>query len=319
MEHPKDNNTTAASTGQGVPIVNINGARVKKIREEKGLTQLYLSEVVGVTTDTISRWENRRYPSIKLENAKNLAQALEVELEEILEKSSGDPGKEIQPPQVEIKKKFYPRTIISLTLSIILAGIISGMVIWYFFPADTPAPDVSAIRILPPHVPPGQIFPVLIRVNNPSETSIALIIKETVPPGTGIETGVPSFTTINPEKNELKWISRTENRQSVFAYLARASRDAAGNTLLIFNGSITLKQKTGSHTRIDGNSSISISPYHWADTNKDEMIDDEEILAVYDLYSDIREIGFNRDLIDDIWAGSGYRWDEKKEQYVVLD
>lgn len=299
--------------------MHINGARIKKIREEKGLTQLYLSEVVGVTTDTISRWENRRYPSIKLENARNLAQALEVKLEEILEQTPGGPEEETPPRPVERKRKLPPRFLFSFALIIIAAVILTGLTLRYFSPASAPAPDVTATRILPPHVPPGQVFPVLIRVENPGGTSIALILKETFPPGTGIETGVPAYTAIDPKKNELKWISRTDDTQIVFAYLARSPNEMPLGSRLVFDGSITLKQNAGSRNTIAGNADLSISPYHWADTNRDEMIDDEEILAVYDLYSDIQEIGFNRDLIDAIWAGSGYRWDEKNEQYVVLD
>ena len=68
------------------PMVRIDGVRVREIREQKGLTQLYLATAVEVTTDTISRWENKRYPSIKGENAEKLAEALEVDLEEILDK-----------------------------------------------------------------------------------------------------------------------------------------------------------------------------------------------------------------------------------------
>ena len=66
--------------------VNIDGSKIKTLREQQGLTQLYLATVVEVTTDTISRWENRHYQSIKRENAEKLAEALEVSLEELLEK-----------------------------------------------------------------------------------------------------------------------------------------------------------------------------------------------------------------------------------------
>ena len=67
-------------------MVKIDGSKVRNLREAKGLTQLYIATVVGVTTDTISRWENKRYPSIKEENALKLAEALEVTLDDILEK-----------------------------------------------------------------------------------------------------------------------------------------------------------------------------------------------------------------------------------------
>ena len=67
-------------------MVKIDGSKVRSLRESKGLTQLYIATVVEVTTDTISRWENKRYPSIKEENALKLAEALEVTLDDILEK-----------------------------------------------------------------------------------------------------------------------------------------------------------------------------------------------------------------------------------------
>jgi len=71
-----------------VPMARIDGAEIRRLRESKGLTQLYLATFIGVTTDTISRWENRRYPSIKLDNAERLAQALEVNLQAILDQQS---------------------------------------------------------------------------------------------------------------------------------------------------------------------------------------------------------------------------------------
>ena len=71
-------------------MVKIDGSRVRNLRESKGLTQLYIATVVGVTTDTISRWENNRYPTIRRENALKLAEALEVPLDDILLKPAGE-------------------------------------------------------------------------------------------------------------------------------------------------------------------------------------------------------------------------------------
>ena len=65
--------------------VCLNAKAVRRIREDKKLTQLYVAKVVGVTTDTISRWENNRYPTMKTSNALRLAEALEVPLKDILQ------------------------------------------------------------------------------------------------------------------------------------------------------------------------------------------------------------------------------------------
>jgi transcriptional regulator with XRE-family HTH domain len=44
----------------GIMMVKIDGSKVRRLREQKGLTQLYVATAVQVTTDTISRWENKR-------------------------------------------------------------------------------------------------------------------------------------------------------------------------------------------------------------------------------------------------------------------
>ena len=75
----------------GPAMVKIDGSRIRAIREEKGLTQLYVATAVEVTTDTVSRWENKRYPTIKKENGLKLAEALEVELSEILDSTETSP------------------------------------------------------------------------------------------------------------------------------------------------------------------------------------------------------------------------------------
>ncbi|MHB8765688.1 MAG: helix-turn-helix domain-containing protein, partial [Deferrisomatales bacterium] len=72
------------------PTLRLDGDRIRTLREDKGLTQLYVAEVAGVSVATVSRWENNRTPAVKRENAEALAQALEVEVDQILQ--PGLPG-----------------------------------------------------------------------------------------------------------------------------------------------------------------------------------------------------------------------------------
>src|SRR6185369_7450737 len=85
------------------PSVAIDGSRIRSVRETKKLTQLYVASVVGVTTDTISRWENNRYPSIKRDNAEKLASALEVDLLDILRQEEVAEVLEAVPPAPAIR------------------------------------------------------------------------------------------------------------------------------------------------------------------------------------------------------------------------
>ena len=73
------------------PTVRVNGDEVRHIRETKALTQLYVAEGVGVSVDTVSRWENNRTQAVRRDNAAALAQALEVPLAEILQEESPQP------------------------------------------------------------------------------------------------------------------------------------------------------------------------------------------------------------------------------------
>jgi transcriptional regulator with XRE-family HTH domain len=317
----KEKKTDNPSYPGSVPMVRIDGAKIRQLRENQKLTQLYISTVVGVTTDTISRWENKHYQSIKLENAEKLAQALEVSFEDIL-KQDEQTNPEPQDPDIQPQKQGYTeqpgypkRTVI---LSILLISVISGITLYAIF-SQQPQITVSAQRILPPHVSPGQDFPVLIRVLSPDKTPVSLIIKELIPHGALVQQGLPAITNIDHKENSLKWIRRIDSSESVYAYLCQVPEQILQGDQLIFNGTITLKNNVGARQTIEGTSSLTIAPFHWADSNKDYMIDDEEILAVYDTYSDIGDLPFNLELIDSIWASNSYAWDSTKKKYTPID
>lgn len=60
------------------------GEQLRKVREEKGMTQQSLTEKVYVTRQTVSRWEGgERYPD--LITAKKLASVLEVRIDDLLD------------------------------------------------------------------------------------------------------------------------------------------------------------------------------------------------------------------------------------------
>ncbi len=321
MDKPDRTATTNSLPGT-LPMARIDGVKVRGLRESKGLTQLYLATVVGVTTDTISRWENRRYPSIKLENAEKLAQALEVDLQTILEQGDGGPQQPVPPaggtnnePPVAppARRSLVPWILLVALVAVLGAG---GAGYLLFGPHDI---TVSAERILPAHVPAGQSFPVLIRVRMSEAGPVALIIKEVLPPACVVVDSEPALTTFDARNRTIKWIRRAKTRQLTFAYVVRAPAGAVAGKHLDFAGSITLKQGGRDLVPTRGATTITIAPFHWADTNSDGIVDDEEILTVYDRYSDMPDLKFDRNLIDNIWAGRGYYWDRKTGKYVVLE
>ena len=299
-------------------MVRIDGSKVRRLREAKGLTQLYIATVVGVTTDTISRWENKRYPTIKQENGLKLAEALEVSLDDILETeepaAEGQEFSEIIVPQVSSRRQFRPLIWLTLLTVIFLLPFI-----WFHFkPPEKPMVSISASRILPPHIPVGQPFPVILQVKAAKEGSFSLILREDLPAGCEIIQSVPPHTGIDKKTGSIKWLSRTRGRVTTFVYLARHEPTSDSGGSLRFSGSVTLRDGGASGTSISGSQVVPIANYHWADTNQDNRIVDDEILEAYDVFNALDELDYDWQEIDDIWSGEGYHWNEASKKYVIL-
>lgn len=305
-------------------MIKIDGAKIKLLREQQGLTQLYLATAVEVTTDTISRWENRRYPSIKRDNGLKLAEALNVPLEELLEDILPDAPEEDGPGQPLIldndvkagieaarkkPRKMWPLLLLSGTLLLIIIAL--G---WFFYHFQS-AGGFTAERILPPHCISGQPFPVVIKLTRKTSVPSALIIKETPPSNSVIKATSPKVTpNIGRTAKQIKWLKKIDDK-ALFAYLLSVS----GNEQEIVQFSGTAAISHASETTIAGPATTVISHYHWADTNKDNVIGDAEILDVYERYGDITELDLDIDQIEEIWLGSSYVWDEAQGTIKIID
>jgi transcriptional regulator with XRE-family HTH domain len=330
----------------GIPMVNIDGARIRRIREEKGLTQLYVATVVGVTTDTISRWENRRYPNIKKENAVKLAEALETQLAEIID--HGQPAAPAEPPpqsftpaqQEEVplhtpppepkpaigpaaaqaeprKPRLAPRpTIILLgAVALLVVGVIT---LFWWYSANDGENQVEAFRILPTHAPPGLSFPVLIEVTTTASRPFSLILKETLPPDCIPTQGKPQFASQESAPPVLKWIGKISGERAVYSYLAKLRPETKMESAHQFTGGVTVRSDDNPSIPLSGNDSLQATPFHWADSNSDGRIDDEELLTVYETYGGIDGLQFGRKLIEEIWTAKGYRWNPETRSYEIL-
>lgn len=298
----------------GPPMVKIDGDRIRRIRESKGLTQLYVATVVEVTTDTISRWENRRYPSIKQENGLKLAEALEVTLDDILEKNPVETTTVAESNTMTTGVSPKGRRYLPALLVLLALGLLT---FWWPKNGQHP-PEVTANRLLPSHIPAGQPFPVIVTISPNQTEPLSLILSESLPQGCTVIAGQPPLTAAGKGNGVIKWLSRLEGRKVFFAYLVQTTPAAAERSPLRFDGTVTLKTKSRSTIAVQGPSSIAIAPYHWADSNRDNSIDDEEILTVYDQYEAVEPLDTSWELIDDIWTGQGYRWDPETGEFIVL-
>jgi len=299
-------------------MVKIDGSKVRSLRESKGLTQLYIATVVGVTTDTISRWENKRYPSIKEENGLKLAEALEVSLGELLEKDEKPPEQD-ETPAIAVSQPRTPKSNRILLWLLLLIVVLLLPFIWYSIRQPVPV-TIFATRLLPPHIPATQPFPVVIQVTTKQQGPFSLILKEILPEGCEPIVSAPPFTGFDRKTSSLKWITRTSGQITTFVYLAKKTgtdSGAANDTPLRFSGSVTLRDKKSAETNIAGSLVLPLADFHWADANRDNRIEDAEILAVYDTFSALDTIKYDWQKIDEIWSGQSYHWDADKQEYII--
>jgi transcriptional regulator with XRE-family HTH domain len=309
METLEDKSERSAS-----PIVAIDGTAIKRIREAKKLTQLYVASVVGVTTDTISRWENNRYPTIKRDNAEKVATALEVPLEEILrqEPSAPEPEPEAVPLPSTRRQRLAP-LVLAVGLGTLLVTLLVGIVL-----SRWGAVELAAIRTLPPFGAPGQLVPVQVKVERRAATGGGFIVKERIPAGWRFVSSNPPVTGDVGER-EVKWLVPGGAGPVAISYTLLAPREFPLGQQAEFGGEIVLAD--GNATRrgtIGGTGRLTVNGRHWADTNGDGRIDDNEIMPAYYLSEEMKGLGLDWKTIETIWSSAGYTWNEKLKIFEVV-
>ena len=309
-------------------MVKIDGTKVRAIREQKGLTQLYVATVVEVTTDTVSRWENKRYPTIKKENGLKLAEALEVELSEILDSADEREPPEGDAPEPEVLPPPSPATDATkensapaswykkpghLSILIVIAAILGG--IWatlhYLSPGDSIS-ETTVTRVVSPYFIPGKPFPVFLKILNSSPDAVSIIVKEELPADTKFTAAFPPSS--GTPGTTVKWLTKVSGSE-LFFYTVTTDPSFQGT--LSFSGSV--RDGNGSHAaEILGDAHTRSSIHHWADIDGDNRISDEEILRVYDLVANETPTALDLDLLEEMWLGEGYRWQPEQQQFSIL-
>ena len=290
------------------PSVAIDGDAARRIREDKRLTQLYVAKVVGVTTDTVSRWENNRYPTIRRENALKLAEALEVELAEILK------PEDEQPDATQDDRPGMSRRRIALLLGVLVLAVGGGL--YLLFRLQNPAlPAMAATRYLPPFAAPGSR--VLIRVDLSLENGLkGLILREKYPSGWAFVDAYPAASGADEKTGVVRWIFRNPAQKMSVFYLLRVAESATADSDLSFNGELIVNYNgRQSAVALSSVGDIKVAPLHWADNNGNGVIDDMEILELSEMTEKTGPLDLNWDLIEEIWKEGSYRWDSDKRQF----
>ncbi len=295
----------------------IDGAKIKSIREAQKLTQLYVATCLEITVDTVSRWENGRSPNIKLENAEKLAEIFDISLADIEDSPPLPDEDEVR----AVDSNDNGQATISKLWWVGLLGLLAviGIVVFLLLSPSSVKIEMDVQRLLPRHASPQQPFPVVIRVQTHSEQQVSFILKEQVAEGCQVIEGEPPLMAVNQEGRFIKWLSQSGGDDTLyFAYLAQAGPDLQEGATLSFDGEVLVKGRFAHKQAIAGVSSLVIINYHWADANRDYVIDDEEILTIYNSFKVLKDLGVDIAEIQQIWASKGYRWNQDDEKFVEI-
>ncbi len=292
------------------PTVCLDGTAIRRIREEKKLTQLYMAKVVGVTTDTISRWENNRYPSIKKENALRLAEALEVSIEDILEGKTGECPLSDRPRTS--RRPFY-LAFLALLVLIALAGL-------HFFFDRQEVFETGFIveRLLPKYAAPGSIIPVRVQLRTEGEKE-GFVLREHFPQGWKLIEANPPASSLDNEHGTVRWIIKSGESPRLIAYLIKVEAGAELGKEASFRGEVVVRLE-GSSTPIpvSGTAQMQVAPFQWADLNGDNRIDDCEMLEASDIVDEIKGVHIDWNQLEEIWDAGSYRWDKQQRRFFPV-
>jgi DNA-binding XRE family transcriptional regulator len=287
--------------------VCLDGSAVKRCREDHKLTQLYVSKVVGVTTDTISRWENNRYPSIRRENAIKLAEALESPLEDILKKP--------ELPQVQDETGDKRPLLLLMSVALVVGVVIMSLV--NMLSSDSPLPTpVTAERVLPVYAAPGAAVPVQVKLTYRTKAE-GFILREYFPKGWKVLQAYPPASSLDNVNGIARWIIKESDRHDRIVYLLQADRNLKGPLDVQLQGEVVAgKESNQTAVPVQGESKMTIGVVHWADADGDGSINDVEMLQASYTVAEMEGVHIDWEQLEDLWDAGSYRWEKKKGRFV---
>ncbi len=309
------------------PTVCLDGAAVRRIREEQRLTQLYVAKVVGVTTDTISRWENNRYPTVRRENLFKLAEALESPAHllvkvDVCALESIEEGDNIAAVASAVPESTVPSLRPLLFPGIVALLLVAGFLFYLWLRPPTSnfhgdSPDMTIFRTLPRYAAPGMVIPVRLHLNVDDATK-RYIIREHFPPGWEVIETSPPASSVDNQDGIARWIVKQGEKSSLIVYLVRVDVRSPMGMIARFRGEIITNFDEKNQTIASvGETEMTVGPYNWSDLDGDNTIDDAEMLEASLAFEELEGVHLEWQELEHIWDAGHYRFDQARGRFIA--
>jgi len=180
-------------------------------------------------------------------------------------------------------------------------------------------PPIAAERKLPRFGAPGEIIPVQIKVSREGSGKEGIIIKERLPAGWRLIASFPLAAAGRDTAGEVKWLIPGGSDQFTLSYTVQVGPVALLASEAAFAGSVVASAGGLARTEtIGGDLTVKVAGMHWADTDGDGRIDDNEIMPAYYLTEELKGLELDWKTIEVIWSGKGYVWDRRAGGFAVV-
>jgi hypothetical protein len=156
---------------------------------------------------------------------------------------------------------------------------------------------------------------VLIEITGEADSKQTLLIREELF-GQGTAIGPSGGDTPKQFGKNPRWIGTLSDGRATFLYLVQPGGTAAEHQDAIrFSGDLVFREGQTRGEKIGGPDHIALTPSHWADSNQDYVISDNEILLAYETFSIPGGNLINFTAIEELWLAGGYVWDTQTRSF----
>ncbi|WP_236685583.1 hypothetical protein [Geobacter pickeringii] len=162
------------------------------------------------------------------------------------------------------------------------------------------------------------MVPVQVKIAREAGDASGFIVKERFPAGWRFMGANPPITGEVGDQG-VKWLIPGGAGPVTISYALQIPPDTPLGGRVTFDGELVLRDDGATRREpVGGGKVLTVAGIHWADTNGDRRIDDNEIMPAYYLTEEMKGLGLDWKTIETIWSGTGYTWDDRQKRFEVV-
>ena len=192
------------------------------------------------------------------------------------------------------------------------------MILYFYNKTNVVDYRMSAHRLLPPHASAATQLPVRVSIDATGAID-GMVLRENFPRGFKLIEASPVPSSLDNVDGSARWILQAVTGPFLVSYLLQPDPTTVPGDSLDFRGDLIVHSKGQNNNSIVlGKTSIPFGNYHWADANKDLVIDDGEALDASVTSIAMKNVHLDWDLVETIWDAGSYKFDSGAQKFIAV-